>query len=282
MTLRWHIPAWRFISNCSEGMTTYPLGLMVSAIFTVLKPLVDAHRYELQHQVWIRHGIVLRSWFSITSWTQVPLNLPDSASTTTSFITGAVKQCYDNIPLSRPDGLDVATEAYILEGLSAASHSSFLWIWMVLLPGKHASRRLNFPAGVRWPPGFMLMWTQLLKLQYTTMTVTVIRTGRFLVVQAIGIPIGNPPCWPLWTRACSSNRCCSRLISEAPNTTCPTVCFGYTAHISIRKWPHGYLLIRNHIICHMLLQWLYSYMYIYLYMYTRHVQLGMCLLASLS
>ena len=186
---------WRFISNCSKGMTTYPIGLLVSAIFTAVQPQVVAHRDELQQQVWDEHGVALRFRFSVNSWTQIPLNLPEYVPSACSFITGDVKQCFENIPLDGPDGLDKATAAYIHEGFDRAGMALFIPLDVDgLVAGKARFARATPPLWGKVRTWLCVDADLAVEMAVFYARITVIRTGQFLVLQVVGIPMGGPPC----------------------------------------------------------------------------------------
>jgi hypothetical protein len=164
-------------------------------VFKAIKPEVDAHRDWLSQQTLSEHGLHVRFRFSIPAWQCIPLNLPDRVPASHTIITGDVKKAFEAIPLTGPDGLDLAITAYIKEGFDHTGHDLFIPVDdQGLVCGK-----ARFARGSPPPFGKISHW---LRMDLATSTrlavhysqITVIRTGQFLVRQTVGVPMGGPPC----------------------------------------------------------------------------------------
>ena len=187
--------SWRFIANCSTGMTSHPLGMIVSAMLSAIKPLVDAHRDSLQEEVLLAHGVTLRFRYSVGAWSDIPLNLPSAVPARTIFITGDVKKCFENIPLDGPDGLSVAIEAYVEEGFSEAGQDMFVPLDEDgIVSGKARFARSAPPRFGRTRSWLCLDSALATHLAMYYSQITILRTGGYLVRQGLGIPMGGPPC----------------------------------------------------------------------------------------
>ena len=187
--------AWRFISNCSKGMVSYPLGLLVSAVFTACKDKVDAHRDSQQLECYEQTGCQVRFRFSISQWSVIPLNLPATVSRRYIFVTGDVKKAFENIPLDGPDALRLAIDAYLDEAYSFTGMHLYVPLdseGLVSGKAQFAQRKPRaFGKHARWlEVGLEL--AQELAAHYAL--ITVIRVGEHTVLQTVGVPMGGPPC----------------------------------------------------------------------------------------
>ena len=187
--------AYRFITSAC-GVSSSWFGKVVATILAATKLTVDSRRGSLEADFCLTYGFRLRHRFGISSWQSIPLSLPSHVHSSSTVITGDLKKCFENIPLTGPDGLDRACHAHIAEAYEHA-HGKHLYVPVDDTMAPCGKARFAYGA----PPTFgrvdrylcfPLALATSVVVQYSQ--TTIIGAGQYLLLQLLGIPMGGPPC----------------------------------------------------------------------------------------
>ena len=187
--------AYRFITSACDVSSSW-FGDIVATILAATKQTVDCRRDSLEAEFYSLYGFRLRHRFGISSWQSIPLSLPSHVHSRCTVITGDLKKCFENIPLTGPDGLDLACSTHIAEAFGFRPGKD---LYIPIDDSLTICGKAQFAYGT--PPTFgragrylcfPLALATSVVVQYSQ--TTIIGAGQYMLLQLLGIPMGGPPC----------------------------------------------------------------------------------------